>query len=473
MHESFDSLTREVARARSRREALKVLGQGLITLVVASLGSRRVSAADIDQAACRERCSKTCTTIVAGRARTDLACVRTCASACTPGSCPPGTPDLCAADPVTIESLDAARAALASGVNEGPLSPAGCVSYRVVLDSSGGIASQAILHAGLPILVWNHTPTQSTGARDLDLNGCPDWRATARRGATEADEKLVVEDLVEATTPRVLRRQTYTSTNDLMHVVIEEADSAGTLSTVTVFDTDIGLFAGGAAAAAQTVSTNGCDQAVAQRLEDALHDGIATGLECMAHFKKGDIATTMQWNYLFRPVVFRCQSLPDDFIAGVTRRSYMDPSSDITIFVDPGRFSDLSDYEQGKILWHEMLHLHFGPHNEKAKTLSRYDEYDEVTACEDLCFGPADVTKCKCARCLKTDKCDPRCQIYQECDSSIGYICPCPAGPNAYRYFDTCTECLVTCPSGLACFGFSRCSPVTVLCSSEAPMPCP
>ena len=80
---------------------------------------------------------------------------------------------------VTIDSLDAARAALANGVNEGSLSPNGCVTYRRELDSAGQVTSQAILHAGATVMVWNHTPTQSTAARDIDLNGCPDWRSTA------------------------------------------------------------------------------------------------------------------------------------------------------------------------------------------------------------------------------------------------------------------------------------------------------
>ena len=477
MHESFDTLTREIARSRSRREALKALGRGLVTLFVASLGGRTMSAADIDQAACRQRCGKTCTTVTNGQVRTDFACVRACATQCTPSSCPPGNPDLCGGDPVTLDSMDAAREAIANGVNEGPLSPNGCVRYRQEVDSSGQVTSQAILHAGMTVFVWNHTPTQSTGARDIDLNGCPDWRATARYGTTINDDKAVFEDLVDAS-GKTLARQTYTRTDDVIHVVLEEVDDAGTLQVVDAFDTDLyedNELGSDSSIVPASVTTSGCNADQAQRLKDRLRDGIGTGLTCMQHFKNGAVETTMTWNYTFRDIVIRCAPLPTNVAARVSNRSFYNPKSTIEISVNQARFfTDLSDYEQGKTLWHEMLHLHFGPHNKNAKrNLSRYDEFDQVTACEDLCFGPADVTKCKCARCLKTDKCDPRCQIYQECDSALGYQCPCPRGRNAFRYFNTCTQCLTTCPSGLACFGFSRCKVVSTGCSSEAPKTCP
>lgn len=479
MHESFDALTREMARARSRRDALKALGRGLVALFVSSMpGARTASAADIDQAACRDRCGKACTTVIAGQITTDFVCVRSCVAAqCVPASCPPGDAGICDGDPVTIASLDAARAALAAGVNEGPLSPNGCVRYRRQLDATGRVVSQAIIHSGMTVLVWNHSATQSTGARDLDRNGCPNWRSTVRRGASVNNDNAVREYLADAT-GKAVARETYTRTNDVVHVTLEEADSTGTLRTVAKFDTtpfeDAPLGAGAALAPSSLVTTSGCTPEQAQRLKDRLRDGVATGLTCMQHFQGADIATDVEFNYTFRPIVIKCAALPANVAARVSNRSFYDPTIDIEISVNQDRFfTELSDYEQGKVLWHEMLHLHFGPHNKKARSLSRFDEYDPTTACEDLCFGPNDVTKCKCARCLKTTKCDQRCSLYQECDSNIGYICPCPSGPNAFRYFDTCTDCLVTCPSGLACFGFSRCSNVTVLCDTEAPALCP
>jgi len=479
MQESFDALTREIARAPSRREALKAFGRGLVALFITSIpGARTALAADIDQANCRDQCSKACTTVTAGRVRTDLVCVRQCvANQCVPASCPPGDTGMCDGDPVTVASLDAARAALASGVNEGALSPNGCVRYRRQLDSSGRVTSQTILHAGMPVLVWNHSATQSTSAMDLDRNGCPNWRSTVRRGSSVNNDYAVRERLEDAT-GKALTRETYTRTNDVVHVTLEEADSSGALRTVAKFDTTLfedAPFAGAVASiAAASVTTTGCSPEQAQRLQDRLRDGVATGLTCMQHFHGGDIATTVAFNYTFRPIVIRCATLPTQVAARVSNRSFYDPTTDIEISVNGDRFfNNLSDYEQGKVLWHEMLHLHFGPHNKKARSLSRFDEYDPTTACEDLCFGPADVSKCKCASCLKTTKCDQRCAIYQNCDSNLGYICPCPTGPNAFKYFDECTDCLVACPSGLACFGFSRCSPVTVMCDSEAPAPCP
>ena len=77
MQEFFDTLTREVGQARSRRDALKVLGRGLVTMLLASVGGRTASAADIDPAACRDRCAKTCTTI-GRRPRTNRPCLPAC-----------------------------------------------------------------------------------------------------------------------------------------------------------------------------------------------------------------------------------------------------------------------------------------------------------------------------------------------------------------------------------------------------------
>ena len=93
-----------------------------------------------------------------------------------------------------------------------------------------------------------------------------------------------------------------------------------------------------------------------------------------------------------------------------------------------------------------------------------------------MCFPHSSTplpTKCSCARCLKTDKCDQRCQIFEDCDETLSFKCPCRRGRNAGRHYPTCAACLAGCPSGLSCFGIGFCEVVSVACAGAKKPTCP
>src|SRR5262249_9461102 len=155
-----------------------------------------------------------------------------------------------------------------------------------------------------------------------------------------------------------------------------------------------------------------------------------------------------------RGVILKCASLPpkpDGKIIGARLDSdWLDRHIpvEITVNTNGNFFFNLSDYTQSSTLWHEMLHNYFGPHHPGTQEFDRFGELDPVEACQNLCFGPEPVTKCSCARCLRTNKCDDRCKLYVDCDEELAFVCPCPTGKNAFKYFPTCRDCLATCPSG-------------------------
>ncbi len=404
---------------------------------------------------------------------------------CLNGVCASATEGICGSDPVTAESLDAARSMLEAGATDVLLSPGGCARYhRTVV--AGRRTHEEVVVEGAVALAWDHTDTQSTGRRDADRDGFFEWRSTVQRGPTGEFLRSEVSEYA-LTTEMPSRRETYTSATGTVHVVWEEVDGAGVLRTVASFDADpleeapiednaSGPVLGNAEAGAGGVagiSTTGCSPEQDAKLKDRLRHAIGVGLICMGHYDATDIQLNIMFHYMARDIVIKCDVLPENVAARLDRRSYLDPESDVVIIVNKdGFFTKLSEYEQSKTLWHEMLHNHFGPHNKKARELPRFDEFDQTEACVDLCFGPDPTTKCACARCLGTNMCDQRCGIHWECDPKLGAICPCKSGPNANRVFPTCKECLATCPSGLACFGISSCIPIDVSCNTT-PASCP
>lgn len=406
---------------------------------------------------------------------------------CLNGTCASATEDVCGSDPVTAESLDAARSALDAGSTAVLLSPGGCARYsRTVV--AGRTTHEEVTINGVVVLAWDHTATQSTGQRDADRDGFFEWRSTVDRGPAGEFLRSVVTEHAPAT-GTLLRRETYTSAGGTVNVLWEEADEAGVLRIVASFDADpfeeaptennaFGRVSangedGAGAVGVAAISTTGCSPQQDDQLKARLRHAINVGLICMSHYGATSIQLNMMFHYVARDIVIKCDVLPSNVAARLDRNSWLDPESEVLITVNnDGFFTRLNEYEQSKTLWHEMLHNHFGPHNKKARQLPRFEEFDKTEACEDLCFGPDPTTKCSCARCLGTNMCDQRCRIHQECDPQMGAICPCNTGPNANRVFATCTDCLVTCPSGLGCFGFSTCIPIDVSCNTT-PATCP
>jgi hypothetical protein len=403
---------------------------------------------------------------------------------CLNGACARATKGVCGSDPVTAESLDAARSMLETGATDVVLSPGGCARYRRTL-VAGRTTLEEVVVNGAVVLAWDHTDAQSTGQRDADRDGFFEWRSTVQRGSTGEFLRSEVTEHAP-TTETLLRRETYTSANSTVHALWEEVDDTGVLRTVASFDADpfeespiedytSGPISGNAEAGAggvADISTTGCSPEQDAQLKDRFRHAINVGLVCMGHYDATGIQLNIMFHYLARDIVIKCDVLPEKVAARLDRKSYLDPERKVVIIVNKdGFFTKLSEYEQSKTLWHEMLHNHFGPHNKKARRLPRFDEFDQTEACEDLCFGPDPTTKCSCARCLGTDMCDQRCGIHEDCDPIMGAICPCQTGPNANRVFPTCQKCLATCPSGLGCFGVGFCTPIDVSCNTTPHCP--
>jgi hypothetical protein len=331
---------------------------------------------------------------------------------------------------------------------------------------------------GKPSVVWTHTPAESTGQRDGDLDGFFEWREVVQHGPAGKVTTEVTE--YSPTTQKPLRRETYTREGEVVHVVVQEADESGTLQTIAMFDAEEDEEASWVSRIVHRLIgwdrpwLAGCSPQQTAILNERLKHGMGVGFECMRHNKAHDLMLDMMFHYVARDLVWNCvpRSKPDSCRARLARHSYYNPGTPVEINVETC-FFDEGEYSQSSILWHEMLHNHFGPHKIKPKGSAFFDNFDQVESCERMCFGPEPVTKCNCARCLRTNVCDERCKIYQDCTpNQTGYVCPCPKGPNKFRIFPTCSQCLAVCPSGLACFGYSKCIPVSVGCQT-VPLKCP
>jgi len=250
-----------------------------------------------------------------------------------------------------------------------------------------------------------------------------------------------------------------------------------------VTSTDDLTYTPGGLGRAQT-GTGSCSADQLATLNSALDHAFRVGIECLKQYSDPSLLLEMMFQFMARDIGFTCGSITSQSgncayaKANVNATSLQNPSLPIQITVNNTAgcdFFSLSDYGQAQVLWHEMLHQNFGPHNPNYKSNR---EFDPVYSCTQLCFGASDadpslLTKCGCATCLRTSKCDPRCSVFEDCNSNqLGFVCPCPTGPNAGKLFPTCTQCLVTCPSGLGCFGFSTCIALLSGCSST-PLPCP
>jgi hypothetical protein len=217
---------------------------------------------------------------------------------------------------------------------------------------------------------------------------------------------------------------------------------------------------------------DGCSKAdedlIRQRLNEALEgDGSNPGgLVCLFRLgaKAQMMAVIVAW---LRPIDVFCDP-KSSFIGHYDDSGWFDVTKRTELSINPVSFNKLTPYEQRHLLFHEMLHSY---------ALHEYDlvvnplenprllENDPIEACAETCWGYEGLsTKCSCATCLGTDVCDPRCAKFKACDPVLGFRCPCPSGPGYYR---DCASCLVGCPSGLACFGMTTCTPISVECGGK------
>jgi hypothetical protein len=403
---------------------------------------------------------------------------------CVDGACVP--PDACGTDQPTSASLQAAYAALASGATDVALSPAGCSRFRVTVVNPQ-LTREELIVAGKTAFISENTPTEFTEQEDADQDSFFEWRSTIQIDAAGDPTNMVTTEHAPST-GAVIRRRTYARQGQAVHVRVEEADDAGVLQVVE--DYSAALQQGTAAAPASdwfpapgpAAQSQACTADQTAVLENRVFGAMADLMGCMRLHGQKDVLNRLKaLPYPKRMPLFTCNPNPapgpNGELPWATTYWYTKSKVleiDITTATVGGRnFFDQNESTQTAIVGHELMHHPdiFGPHYPGIELLPRYREMDRNYACTDLCFGWQPPTRCSCARCLATNKCDKRCQQLPDCDEKLSFMCPCINGPNFMKKFPTCAECLSACPSGLGCFTTQFCLVDHVGCSGSRTCP--
>jgi hypothetical protein len=497
MGDNWDSLARDLASGLPTRRAIGRMAALAWTGFVAGFGTLRPVSGQSQScyAPCRTKCTR--------NGKLDLTCYRDCVNSdsnncgtcgnrcpdgvpCVGGKCTADTAASCADDLPTSASLEAAKLQLERGMLDVPLSPAGCTRYRRVL-TAGVVTHEELLIGTRKVLIWDHTPNRSTEQRDADQDGFVERVRVIDRTAAGAFVRTETTEY-SPVTQAIIWREVIVPVAAGLRVTQQQADNSGRLWLVAnMIVSDGGFDQTASGSSATSVTGSNCSAAQLDAVKKALRHGMGVGLTCLQHYKDTGLSLEMMFHYVARDVVVHCTAIPPkpgegivgarlhNCGAGQPCPSFNDPSSPIEIDVNTNFFFGLDERDQASTMFHEMLHLNFGGHG------GRPPEWDPVESCQALCFGAGshpdgamNPTQCSCATCLRTSKCDPRCKILPSCEQEgLGFLCPCPTGANAGRLFRTCSECLATCPSGLGCFGYSTCIPITQSGCDSTPVSCP
>lgn len=381
----------------------------------------------------------------------DAACSGgTCNDACqcesTTTTLAPGTTTTTLGDPSlpSIATINAAHDALEGGADEAPLSPDGSWSYKRVRAGTA-VVTEAIERDGQTVLSWGHNGATTEGSVDTNADGVVERRHIVS-GAP--DTHVVTDDPEDDGSPT--RRVTYSVAAAKVHVLVQEADENGDLVDVEEFDADPQQFASAPAENTVAPAASDCTAAQMQQIETLFQQAWATGTQCFKDLGKEQEINFLTWKLTIDRIAFTCAELPQDFCAQIDIsdsifRGNLPVSVGVTI--DPRWFfgNQTCVKNQQNVLWHELLHVTYGPH------LPGHTTTDDPTyACTALCFNKTQTplaTKCQCATCLATDPCDPRCDQYADCGQScelhveidtaecLGTPCACGmGGGNWYRH---------------------------------------
>jgi hypothetical protein len=320
---------------------------------------------------------------------------------------------------------------------------------------------------------WRLDGNQWIGERDLDGDGFVEWRSVTTYGAT-AGSFTTVETEYDAETQEATRRVTLTPRSNGVHFLAEERDDAGAWQKVEEYTTPLVQGASfsadqapDAAAPGATCEADPCDpDTIKQRMEE----GTLFALQCLANFGDRGVAIyESAFNTLTRNLTIRCAAIPGDREA--TMEGWANPRGRLILTLDPVKYCALNEGQRAWLLFHEILHAALQRGHDPAVDalpLDQRKQLDRIYGCMALCYNNAShPTQCMCAQCLGVVTCDPICAAF---DQDCGATCPCPSREG--EYFTTCSQCLVECPSGLGCFGYSYCEPVghSHIC---APVTCP
>ena len=383
------------------------------------------------------------------------------------------------ADVATVASIEAARAALATGATQVSLSPGGRLQYRRLI-TNGVVTFEEIQDLERPAVRWTHSDTQSILEEDYDGDGFFERRSVATRGMMVEEWRLGVTSYDSAAQP--VEHMAYTFTRMNTHIEEQQPDDSSSLKIVNKYDrplesVTLARTESPSRLAATHAATGCCDPA---NLRELFQSGVDRGLQCLHRNGATDLELRVTKG-LFRyigGVRFGCASLGKKGGLTVLAKTwppilYPVINRDVLIEVnhDPGGFCSLSRNDQLAVMFHEATHLddELRSHDPNKELARNRDEVDRTYACTALCFSPADtVSQCTCATCLGTTKCDARCEQgkgYQSCPDDFGAWCPCL---RRLRWYPSCAECLAGCPSGLFCSGFKFCIPVNKgLCTAR------
>jgi hypothetical protein len=381
---------------------------------------------------------------------------------------------VCDGDTITSASIDAAWAALAGGATSVNLSPNGCIAYARSVDN-GLVTSEKLTYAGQLALSYTRSPAGTTGQGDFDLDGYFEWAYSVVRGDTPSGDQATIA-VSSPATKQVVSQKTYTWTSaDLIHVIIEEADSTGALHKTREYDTPRAQASPASGLVGHVlfaVTTSGCTPAEDALLRNTLRqamDGLpglplSGGLVCLHHLGAGTAEKRLIAAYAGHDVVITCDSSLGA-IAQYDGAGWFDTGT-VDLQVNPTKFGALNPSDQVRTLFHEMLH-ELGEHDPEIVKALRVDEIDPTEACAQTCWPTSLTTQCSCATCLHTNICDPRCAAFKPCNPDMGFTCPCPPGV----YYTKCSDCLADCPSGLFCAFHGTCNGISVSCSDAATCP--
>jgi len=375
--------------------------------------------------------------------------------------------------PITLELLEDAANKLAEGNAEVFLSSDRRIVFRRTTE--GAVTVEEVVVDATVVERKEHTETSTLWKRDRDMDGFMEWTATLTRAEVPDQENMVI--LIHSNdTRQPERKETYTRSGDVIRVKIETATSGGAWKLEREFDTTPNQPANSTVKGPDITGTGTCNATQATHLNGLMRSVIKAGINCMQEKMPAEAATiaAMVAN---RGIELRCASLPGDMLAEIhwwdTLLRSFPKKSPVVITVDPDKFFKETIEWQRNMLWHEVLHTLMGPHDPLdilGDSRSRRWELDPTYACSLMCFDvDKKANKCHCAACFKTTVCDSRCKKrfddstkdLEKCAQPlIGAQCLCVAN---WTWYNTHSQCLVGCRSGMACFG-AACRTVDYSC---------
>ncbi len=225
-----------------------------------------------------------------------------------------------------------------------------------------------------------------------------------------------------------------------------------------------------------------CTATELAQIQEELLGGLEQGKACIERVEEGSTPDLGAIDGLVERVkkkegAIKCYTGGES--AGYISRNSSGPGSALgaTLNVNVGMLSLCDSSFRRSTLFHEMLHLVRGPHDEADEQVFELPAgaigpltaalTDPIRACEELCFGdPARVTRCMCAKCLGTKACDDRCRGLPSCvvrnaagvavsSEAVGSMCYDPSGVNSPSWHGTHMACTSVCSGGRTCKSYS------------------